>query len=471
VTAFPVGITAGPDGALWFAEFGGKIGRISTAGDITEYPVPTPSSGPNGIAAGPDGALWFTEASASEATNAIGRITTSGVVTEYPVPTPHSAPEWIATGPDGALWFTELNGNKIGRITTAGAITEYIVPTTTQLSGITAGPDGALWFVETEKIGRITTAGAITEYPAAVGGPGITVGADGALWFGGLGRITTAGVASWYPVVPPSSLPFGIAAGPDGALWFTEYYGNQIGRAGLDPSSFVTPVLQGLWLSSTAVTGGSSLAGTVALTVPAPSSGAQITVQDSPAILQFNSPITIPAGQTTGTFTINAPTVASSTTVTITASLAGSAPASAPLVISSATTANPFQSSGFDIYGTLVISGQSVPVEVQTLPLSDGTLGVISNSGGSLAIEIDMLFDEQYSVSGGTLTYSGADPASSFLNLSTLAFYTSFTSATLSLTIPEAAVGGAVTGALNFTSSGTTLSGTITGNISTVSGP
>src|ERR1022692_376814 len=39
--AWPAGIAAGPDGALWFAEFNkSKIGRITTAGDITEYAVP-----------------------------------------------------------------------------------------------------------------------------------------------------------------------------------------------------------------------------------------------------------------------------------------------------------------------------------------------------------------------------------------------------------------------------------------------
>ena len=40
---------------------GNKIGQITTAGVITEFPIPTASSGPYGIAAGPDGNLWFTE--------------------------------------------------------------------------------------------------------------------------------------------------------------------------------------------------------------------------------------------------------------------------------------------------------------------------------------------------------------------------------------------------------------------------
>src|SRR5215470_3620690 len=62
VTSDPFSVTAGSDGALWFTErFANKIGRIDTAGNITEFAVPTVSSFPQGITAGPDNALWFTE--------------------------------------------------------------------------------------------------------------------------------------------------------------------------------------------------------------------------------------------------------------------------------------------------------------------------------------------------------------------------------------------------------------------------
>ena len=87
--------------------------HTSSAGSITEFPVPTGKSSPEGIAAGPDGNLWFTESGG----NKIGRISTSGMITEFPVPTGKSSPWGIAVGPDGNLWFTETSGNKIGRIT------------------------------------------------------------------------------------------------------------------------------------------------------------------------------------------------------------------------------------------------------------------------------------------------------------------------------------------------------------------
>jgi virginiamycin B lyase len=229
VNAGPWGITAGPDGALWFTETGrDKIGRITTAGAVTEYPVPSAGPGLEGITAGPDGALWFAEAGSHK----IGRITTAGAVTEYLIPSGNVGPLEITAGPDGAVWFTEYLGPKIGRITTAGAITEYSIPTASSFPfGIAAGADGALWFTEqsANKIGRITTAGAITEYtiPTANSNPReITAGPDGALWFveaGGnkIGRITTAGAISEFPVT--TTQQYGTGVGPDGAIWFTNY--------------------------------------------------------------------------------------------------------------------------------------------------------------------------------------------------------------------------------------------------------
>jgi virginiamycin B lyase len=77
-----------------------------------EFTVPTANSAPQAIAAGPDGALWFSEDNG----NNIGRIATAGAITETAIPTARSFPAGIAAGPDGALWFVEQTGNKIGRI-------------------------------------------------------------------------------------------------------------------------------------------------------------------------------------------------------------------------------------------------------------------------------------------------------------------------------------------------------------------
>jgi virginiamycin B lyase len=50
---------------MWFVAGDGVLGRITTEGEITEFPFPTPKSGPQSITMGPDRALWFTEGAAN----------------------------------------------------------------------------------------------------------------------------------------------------------------------------------------------------------------------------------------------------------------------------------------------------------------------------------------------------------------------------------------------------------------------
>ena len=72
-----------------------------------------PGSPIYGIAAGPDGALWYTDCG----TDSIGRITTNGTVSGYPLHTRDVLPYHIVAGPDDALWFTNSGKQAIGRLT------------------------------------------------------------------------------------------------------------------------------------------------------------------------------------------------------------------------------------------------------------------------------------------------------------------------------------------------------------------
>ncbi len=247
--AGPLGIASGPDGNVWFAELNdNKIGRITPAGVITEYPTPTQDSGPNYIAAGPDGAMWFTEYGADQ----IGRITTSGQVSEFPVPTTGSSLEEITAGPDGDLWFTEAAADQIGKIDpSTHIVTEYPAPSGSYPWGITRGPDGNLWFTEVDgnAIGRITTDGnllpAIAIPTDSAAPEEIVNGPDGSLWFtesanDAIGRVTTAGtVTEFLTPTQGGARPFGIARGPDGNLWFVEQ-GNGGKVAQITPSGTIT---------------------------------------------------------------------------------------------------------------------------------------------------------------------------------------------------------------------------------------
>lgn len=224
LTEFPIGpyylagIAAGPDGNLWISIFSGNysIVKMSTAGVVLNtYPLVAPAGT---ITAGPDGNLWFVEptvvASIPGWIGRIGRITTAGVVTEFAIPTAAGYPVGITTGPDGALWFTEESAAKVGRITTAGVVTEFNVAGEPKF--IAAGSDGALWFAEgsNNKIGRITTSGVFTDFalPSASSNPfGVASGPDGRVWvtepgvapspYGGVGSPRSPRIAAFDPAV------------------------------------------------------------------------------------------------------------------------------------------------------------------------------------------------------------------------------------------------------------------------------
>ncbi len=255
--AFPREMTAGPDGNLWFTEGGigpgsggptlNLIGMINpTTHAISEFSTPTSSSEPFGITAGPDGNLWFTEMNV----NKIAVINpTTDAVSEFPIPTAGSSPRYICAGPDGNLWFTEMFASRIGMINaTTHVITEFPIPYAGALPmGIAAGPDGNVWFtdIHTGQVGVINlTSHAITEFPVPAGSPNrITAGPDGNVWFtesaGKIANINPATqVVTEFPVAYAGSSPAGITTGPDGNLWFTDY-NNSIGVFVQNPDHFV----------------------------------------------------------------------------------------------------------------------------------------------------------------------------------------------------------------------------------------
>jgi streptogramin lyase len=120
------GVTAGPDGNIWFTESSGnRIGRITPAGAVSEFSTGLTSGGvdpftgqpnppdPRGITAGPDGNLWFVEFG----TDRVGRITPAGAITEFSAGIrKNSQPVSITSGPDGNIWFTEPTFGTIGRL-------------------------------------------------------------------------------------------------------------------------------------------------------------------------------------------------------------------------------------------------------------------------------------------------------------------------------------------------------------------
>jgi streptogramin lyase len=282
----PAYITTGQDGALWFTEYVGQIGRIPTTAThanpmITEYSNNVDLGGNFSIIPGPPagtGLLWFTGG------DSIGNIIstqgeTQGHANSYSLAANFSyAPAGIAWGSDGNLWFPSNMSQAVGRIDPQGnSPKSFPQPDQVYDFGvITTGPDGQLWYGGYQFSGgnnglfaieSMNTAGAWTgEFTISPNEAitSITTGPDGKLWFtecptkpnmfGKIGRITTQGTGlAEYPILSPGSCPTGITPGPDGALWFADQgtipisdFGNKIGRITIDGkriTEFPTPAI------------------------------------------------------------------------------------------------------------------------------------------------------------------------------------------------------------------------------------
>ena len=76
-----------------------KIGRITPAGEITEF---TGVDSPSSISAGPDGNIWISSAFAAE----VARVTPGLDITIFPIP---NQADQIRPGDQNNLLFTEFS--------------------------------------------------------------------------------------------------------------------------------------------------------------------------------------------------------------------------------------------------------------------------------------------------------------------------------------------------------------------------
>ncbi|HEY3019196.1 MAG TPA: hypothetical protein VGJ32_03345, partial [Solirubrobacteraceae bacterium] len=89
--------------------------QAAPIGALKQYRLPTANSAPRYIANGADGNRWFTE-NPDFLPPAIGRITPAGQVTEFGPACSFCFLNDIAQGPDNVLYFTS-NDPFLGRIT------------------------------------------------------------------------------------------------------------------------------------------------------------------------------------------------------------------------------------------------------------------------------------------------------------------------------------------------------------------
>ena len=113
--------------------------NTNTQSLIKEIPVAA-SSEPFGITAGPDGNLWFAVTGAGNVAGTINQINpaTQTITQTLPIPTnvvSTPSPVAITAGPDGNLWFTD-GGGAVG-VVNLNVQPHFVV--TTAPSGVTAG--------------------------------------------------------------------------------------------------------------------------------------------------------------------------------------------------------------------------------------------------------------------------------------------------------------------------------------------
>jgi len=180
-----LGIAAGPDGTLWTTHPGSStITSYGTDGKMrSRWEVPAlkaVASRPNWIVAGADGALWFSDA----ATDRVGRITTAGAVTLYPLPKGWKDPGEIIATNDG-FWFTVGNQSVLGRMNLQGGIkpVKILAPA----RAVARGPEQRIWYTNGERtIGWINADGTSDYVLVAEENGGVrslAAGPDGSMWF------------------------------------------------------------------------------------------------------------------------------------------------------------------------------------------------------------------------------------------------------------------------------------------------
>ncbi|MCB9371831.1 MAG: S-layer homology domain-containing protein [Microthrixaceae bacterium] len=220
----PGGITAGPDGNVWFTAptttgsypTPGWIGRITPSGQITLVPLPGGRQASRGIVLGPDQRLWFVIDEVAINSRNLGALDPDTLVTAV-YGTNHPGPEDLTVGADGNIWYVYQQVHFGGEVThwldrlsldtfTVDVHRDYFHDRGANVA-IAPGPDLSMWFVNGGSWSQPTD--------TRVGRSSLAAG----------GRTT-----SWDdPGESLESRP-DIAAAPDGSVWYTSPSLDRIAR-------------------------------------------------------------------------------------------------------------------------------------------------------------------------------------------------------------------------------------------------
>jgi virginiamycin B lyase len=285
-TSHPNFIIVGPDGNMWFTEYGtSKIGVVdSRSGELLhEYPTKTASCGPVGLTLGSDGNVWYACISAP----VLGRMSSAGTAAEFAAPVALAGP--IVSGGDGYLYYSRGDGRVEVADTTGVSLDFVTFPGA--VFGLSGAGDGFVWVASSgddklwgvrydsglgtfhtryvtvaespatvawcpqntnlywvgtapsSEIGYAQYGGGSASYALAAGAypQGLACSPDGDAWYAASSHdfIARYSDPSHEFPVSPSSYPYQLALGPDGSVWFTENGAGKIGRLRFAPSGDV----------------------------------------------------------------------------------------------------------------------------------------------------------------------------------------------------------------------------------------
>lgn len=206
-------------GNIWFTEAdftdatGGKIGRLSKNGVITEWAVPTVGAEIEEIALDHQGHLWFAEQGniqLNPSPNKVGVLNPDDqTIIEYSSPTPNSRPAGILVATDDTVWFSEHAVNKIAHLFPA------------QARGVVTHVSAVQIPVSPSLTSQTSTPGAPT-HPTTTTAPTTTL----------ISPVTHSRGIVEYSLPPNSSLANteDMRFGPDGNLFFEDDAAGQIGE-------------------------------------------------------------------------------------------------------------------------------------------------------------------------------------------------------------------------------------------------
>lgn len=164
-------LVVAPDGNFWFADSTaggseGRIVRVSPRGVATVFPVNLarlrPAGGFEGLTVGPDGALWFTTFSGR-----VGRMTLDGRY-RWVASLGRGGGGPIVAGPGRGLWIAN---SRVELVAVDGRVRMFKPPTSA--AALAWGGDGNLWIGASDRdgklvIGRFTPQGGYTRFPPPV---------------------------------------------------------------------------------------------------------------------------------------------------------------------------------------------------------------------------------------------------------------------------------------------------------------